>query len=82
MVKRKDPVIVRLNRIEGQIAGIRKMYEKDPCKCDELIIQIQAVRSALSSTGVEIFSDEAGRCIENGDTKKLKTLVDNTFKIL
>ena len=45
-IKRK--VLNRLNRIEGQIRGIKKMVEKDTY-CIDVITQSSAARKALSS---------------------------------
>ena len=46
----KNAVISRLNRIEGQIRGIRNMVEQDKC-CVDVLIQVAAARSALNSLG-------------------------------
>lgn len=41
-------LIIRLNRIEGQIKGIKGMVEKD-VYCDDILTQVSAAQSALSS---------------------------------
>ncbi|MBU2101149.1 metal-sensitive transcriptional regulator [Patescibacteria group bacterium] len=46
--KNVQPILNRLNRIEGQIKGIYKMVEEDKY-CVDIINQSSAVRSALSS---------------------------------
>ena len=46
---RKD-ISNRLKRIEGQVKGIQGMVEKDAC-CDDILIQISAVRSAINKVG-------------------------------
>ena len=38
----------RLNRIEGQIRGIKGMLEKD-AYCTDILVQVAAVNSALNS---------------------------------
>ena len=44
----KTNMVHRLNRIEGQIRGIRGMIEKD-VYCDDIITQLSATHSALNS---------------------------------
>ena len=60
---KKDPrseedikkIVNRLNRIEGQIGGIRKMVE-DNRYCPEIITQVSAVQSSLNSLTKEIMA--------------------------
>lgn len=77
-----DPVIARLNRIEGQVAGIRRMYEKDACDCEAIVQQVQAARSALGKVAGLVLTDEVDRCVEEEDIKRIKKIVDDTFKVL
>jgi len=44
----------RLNRIEGQIRGIKGMIDKDTY-CDDVITQISATQSALNSVAKLLF---------------------------
>ena len=39
----------RLNRIEGQVRGIKKMLEND-AYCTDILTQVSAVQSALNSS--------------------------------
>ena len=48
--KIKSNLVSRLNRVEGQIRGIRGMVEKD-VYCDDILNQIAAVQSALNAVG-------------------------------
>lgn len=45
-------LVNRLSRIEGQVKGLQKMIQEKR-SCDEILIQISAVRSALSSVAVK-----------------------------
>ncbi len=76
----KDPVVSRLNRIQGQINAVKRMYEEED-DCVSVVQQIQAARSAMAKVAQILLSDEASRCVEKGDTKKLKQVVDRTFKV-
>ncbi len=75
----KDPLDVRLNRIEGQIKGIRKMY-KEGRDCMEIAQQISASRSALAGVGKAILSDEAQRCASSRkDRDKFSKVLKELF---
>ena len=80
MIKR-DPVINRINRIEGQIEGIKKMYESGRA-CVDIVQQVQASRAALGKLATLLLSEEAERCIEIGDIKGLEKIVNKTFKTI
>ena len=43
----RNEVSARLRRIEGQVAGLRRMHEEDRY-CIDVLDQISAVRAALS----------------------------------
>lgn len=72
----------RLNRVEGQVRGIKRMYSQDKCDCVEIATQIQAVRGALAKVAMLILIDEARRCADKGDIKELEKIVETTFKSL
>ncbi len=76
---KKDPILARINRIEGQIAGIKKMYQANRA-CTEIVQQVQASRAALGKLASTLLSDEAKRCADKGDTKGLEKIVNRTFK--
>ena len=58
---RKD-ISNRLKRIEGQVKGIQGMVEKDAC-CDDILIQISAVRSAINKVGSMMIEHYANNCM-------------------
>ena len=76
---KKELILNRLSRIEGQIKGIRRMIEAEN-ECMDIITQVSAIRSAISALGIEMLKDDfVCRRNENRkiDEKYLKTL----FKI-
>jgi DNA-binding FrmR family transcriptional regulator len=76
-----DKTEARLKRIEGQIAGIRKMYKQER-ECMEIAQQVAAVRSALASVGREILSGEAIKCSRSEkDREKFAKLVERLFEM-
>lgn len=67
---KKDPrseedikgIVNRLNRIEGQIGGIRKMVE-DNRYCPDIITQVSAVQASLNSLTKEIMAAHIKSCV-------------------
>jgi len=53
---------IRLNRLEGQIRGIKGMLE-DEVYCDDILIQVAAVKSALDAFASTLFEDHLKTCI-------------------
>ncbi len=68
----------RLNRIEGQIRGIKKMVETDTY-CTDILIQVSAVNAALNAFNKELLSEHIRTCvandIKNGDESTIEELV-------
>ncbi len=52
----------RLNRIEGQIRGIKKMVETD-AYCTDILIQVSAVNAALNSFNKELLATHIRTCV-------------------
>lgn len=55
-------LIDRLNRIEGQIRGIRKMVEDDR-PCMEVLKQIAAASGAIRGVGMAVLEDHMKGCV-------------------
>lgn len=81
----KKALISRLNRIEGQIRGIRGMVEKD-AYCIEIIVQASAASSALNSFSKELLADHIRSCVaedvRSGNEDKLNELVKTLQKLM
>ena len=60
--KLKEKVSKRINRIVGQVGGIKRMVEEDRY-CVDILNQISAVRSALDALGVELLSNHVETCV-------------------
>lgn len=58
----------RLNRIEGQIKGIRRMVENNEY-CPNILIQSRAVIAAINAFNKELLSAHLKNCVVN-DLKK------------
>lgn len=55
-------LITRLNRIEGQIRGIKGMVEND-AYCTDILIQVSAVRAALNSFNKLLLENHIKTCV-------------------
>ena len=55
-------LINRLNRIEGQIRGIRNMVENS-AYCTDILVQVQAASAALNSFSKELLSNHIKTCV-------------------
>ncbi|MCH5316413.1 MAG: metal-sensing transcriptional repressor [Eubacterium sp.] len=55
-------LINRLNRIEGQIRGIKGMVEKD-AYCTDIITQVAAATAALNAFNRELLSTHIKTCV-------------------
>lgn len=55
-------LINRLNRLEGQIRGIKNMVENN-AYCPDILIQTSAVQSALSAFSRELLSNHIRTCV-------------------
>jgi len=55
-------VIARINRIEGQVRGLKKMVEEDR-DCMHVLKQIAAASGALRSLGAVILEDHLKGCV-------------------
>ncbi|MGE5425542.1 MAG: metal-sensitive transcriptional regulator [Bacillota bacterium] len=53
----------RINNIIGQLEGIKKMLKESPNDCFPLLMQMKAVKSAISSLTEQILSTELDRCL-------------------
>ncbi len=83
--KVKNNLITRLNRIEGQIRGVKGMIEKDTY-CDDVLNQIAAVQSALNSVGKILLEGHLRSCvverIQQGDEEVIDELLTTMKKLM
>lgn len=68
-----DNLHKRLKRVEGQIKAIDRMIEQD-VPCEDIIIQINAAKTALHKIGQVVLEGHLNHCvkdgIEHGDAEK------------
>lgn len=61
-VKPDKKLIQRLNRVEGQIGGIKRMIEAEE-NCQDVIAQVNAARSALDRIAGYIVAKNLEQCM-------------------
>jgi CsoR family transcriptional regulator, copper-sensing transcriptional repressor len=78
----QQSLVTRLNRVEGQIRGIRRMVQ-EPRLCVELLQQLSAAEAALNRISLAVFKFHVERCVPDGivqgdpeKTRRLTELVD------
>lgn len=76
-------VVNRLSRAIGHLESVKRMVE-DGRDCTEVLIQLAAVRSALSSTAKVILKDHLEHCVSEGDdsAENLKMLNEAIDKFM
>jgi DNA-binding FrmR family transcriptional regulator len=83
--KVKKNLVTRLNRIEGQIRGIKALIEKDTY-CDDVITQISATQSALNSVGKLLLEGHLRTCvverIQEGDEEIIDELLVTVQRLM
>lgn len=83
--KVKNNLVTRLNRIEGQIRGIKGLIEKDTY-CDDVITQISATQSALNSVAKILLEGHMKSCvierIQDGDYEVLDEVLVTIQKLM
>ncbi|OMF20170.1 CsoR family transcriptional regulator [Paenibacillus sp. FSL H7-0331] len=83
--KVKSSLTNRLNRIEGQIRGIKGLIEKDTY-CDDVLNQIASVQSALNGVGKLLLEHHMKSCvverIKEGDTEVINELMTTVNKLM
>lgn len=79
----QNKLLHRLNRIEGQVRGIRQMVQNDEY-CIDILNQSSATRSAISSFEDELLknhlSEHVADQIKRGDTEQVTDEILHVFK--
>ncbi|CAG9622045.1 metal-sensitive transcriptional regulator [Sutcliffiella rhizosphaerae] len=81
----KKALVSRLNRIEGQVRGVKRLVENDTY-CDDVLTQIAAIQSALNGLGKLLLEGHMKSCvverIQEGDTEVLDELLITVKKLM
>lgn len=74
-------LINRLNRIEGQVRGVKGMVEKN-AYCTDILIQVSAISSALNAFNKELLSNHIKSCVANDIRDGKDETLDELLKTL
>lgn len=74
-------LINRLNRIEGQIRGIRGMVEKN-AYCTDILVQVAAANAALNAFNKELLAEHIKTCVAKDIREGREETVDELVQTL
>ena len=76
---KKDKLLKRLARAEGQVRGVARMVEDDRY-CIEILTQLAAADTALERVALEILDDHVKHCVAgalaSGDDVEARQKID------
>jgi DNA-binding FrmR family transcriptional regulator len=79
--KENKDLIHRLNRMEGQIRGIKKMLD-DECYCVDILTQVSAIQAALNGFNKALLSNHIKTCVVEDIKQGKEDVVDELLKTL
>ena len=75
----KKELISRVNRIKGQMEGIKSMIEADRY-CGDVLIQLSAIEKSTKSLAMLILDNHMHNCVanglKNGEIEKIDEIID------
>jgi len=74
-----EALLKRLNRIEGQVRGVRGMVEKE-CYCTDILTQVSAIQSALNAFSRELLANHIRTCVVDGIRSDDDAVVDELVR--
>jgi DNA-binding FrmR family transcriptional regulator len=69
---RKNDLVKRLSRIEGQVRGVSKMVAEDRY-CIDVLTQISAVQAALDKVALGLMDDHVQHCVVGAAPEATRT---------
>jgi DNA-binding FrmR family transcriptional regulator len=69
MEKKREEILLRLKRIEGQIRGIQRMVEEG-VSCPEILTQILAATAAIKKVSAIIVQTYMEECLEKAKKER------------
>ena len=78
-------MITRLNRIEGQVRGVKKMLEEDRYRVD-ILTQVSAITCGLNAFNKKLLANHIKSCVVNdiraGDDSVVDELCETLQKLM
>ena len=79
--KEYKDLLHRLNRIEGQVRGIKGMVERD-AYCTDILVQVAAVNAALNSFNRVLLANHIKTCVTQDIREGREDTVDELLATL
>ena len=83
--KEYKSLINRLNRIEGQVRGVKGMVENS-AYCTDILVQVSAISAALNAFNKELLANHIKGCvakdIKEGRNETVDELVNTLQKLM
>ena len=76
----KKLITNRLNRIEGQVKGIKKMVQEDKY-CNDILIQLSAIENSIKSLSNHIRENHLYSCVTNDLEKGNLEIIDELISL-
>ncbi|KHL97150.1 CsoR family transcriptional regulator [Paenibacillus sp. IHB B 3415] len=81
----KSDLVIRLNRIEGQVRGVKDLINKDTY-CDQVLNQIAAIQASLNGVRKVLLTGHLKECvverIQQGDSNVVDELLVTIQKLM
>ena len=77
----KQALVNRLNRIEGQVRGVRGMVERD-AYCVDILTQVAAISAALNAFNRELLANHIRTCVATDLKEGRDEVVDELLETL
>jgi len=82
----KRDILNRLKTIKGHLNGIERMIEEEK-SCEEILLQIAAVRSSVEKTGLMLLEEHSMHCLMEGieteeSKKKMEKVIGTIIKFM
>ncbi|MED1645893.1 metal-sensitive transcriptional regulator [Brevibacillus agri] len=80
-LKEKTAILMRLNRIEGQIRGVKGQVERNEY-CDHVLNQMSAIHSALNAVGRLLLENHLKTHVRSRVKQTNESLLDEVLETL
>lgn len=79
--KEQKDLLSRLNRIEGQIRGIKNMLQQN-AYCPDILIQVSAANAALNSFNKVLLAEHIKTCVRQDVSEGKEDTLDELVSII
>jgi CsoR family transcriptional regulator, copper-sensing transcriptional repressor len=84
--EKRDQLLKRVNRLEGQVRGIGRMIENDRY-CIDIVNQLSAIQAAAREVSLQLLEGHVRHCVadavrEDNAEPKVRELIDTLGKAM